>query len=375
LAVSEGLLPEEVLSDGKQLFGDLSEWIRESDLALLNLECPLTSRGKPLTKTGPNLKGSSSVLQAVKQTGFSLVGLANNHILDYGADGVQDTIANLDYHQIGYFGADESLAKARKFHIRTVNGVRIAFCGMAEHEFSIAEKDSAGANPLDIISFQRELEEQQGAYDVLIVLLHGGAEHYPYPTPDLQKTCRFLVECGASAVVCQHSHCAGCHEYYRGKPIVYGQGNFFFPKTQSMTEPWSQGLLLKLCFNMDSNSNKVKMELFPTLQTVSTVREMPLEMKTRFLKDYNIRSNNVIDENFVRDRWTEWCMVKMDQYIPLLLGYGRIRRRIYRLLRKKCLERNQRRFLVMKNIVSCETHRETIQMILKSLSATNNKNL
>jgi len=368
VAVTEGLLPDKELLDGKQLFGDLGDWISQADLALLNLECPLTARGNPLAKTGPNLKGSPAILPALKQAGFSLAGLANNHILDYGPEGVQDTIDSLERHHIDYFGAGLSLKDAAKWSIQNINGVRVAFCGMAEHEFSIAGSDNAGANPLDLITFQRELDANKGEYDVLIVLVHGGAEHYPYPTPNLQKTCRFLVERGASAVVCQHSHCVGCVEYHCDKPIVYGQGNFFFPKKRPVDQTWCQGLILRLDFTVGSGLPTVWLELLPVEQSGLSVDKMKPGESDKTLKGVETRSTEILDDNFVSEEWARCCSSKMDQYLPLLLGYGRIRRRVHRLVRGENSYKKKKVFQTLQNIFSCESHHETVLTILKSIN-------
>ena len=83
--------------------------------------------------------------------------------------------------------------------------------------------------------------------------MHGGNEGYPYPSPRLMDTCRFLVEQGANAVICQHSHCVGCYEEYRGGHIVYGQGNLIFDA--SIPPPgWNEGVLVRLHISENGNS-------------------------------------------------------------------------------------------------------------------------
>ncbi len=64
--------------------------------------------------------------------------------------------------------------------------------------------------------------------DKIIVILHGGIEYYPFPSPELQDKCHFLIEEGADIIVCQHTHCAGCIEEYLNGYIIYGQGNLIF---------------------------------------------------------------------------------------------------------------------------------------------------
>ena len=125
-------------------------------------------------------------------------------------------------------GVGRNLEEARRIWIQDLGGIRVGILAMAQHEFSIATSDSPGANPLDLIDFIRNVAAQRQNFDYLIVILHAGNEGYPYPSPRLMETCRFLVEQGAGAVICHHSHCAGCWEEYGGGYIAYGTGNFIY---------------------------------------------------------------------------------------------------------------------------------------------------
>jgi poly-gamma-glutamate synthesis protein (capsule biosynthesis protein) len=81
-----------VLRKGTEIFNNLQKNIAEADLSFLNLETPLCIKGKPIEKTGPNLKAHPDCIKAVKGAGFEVVGLANNHIMDFGNEGLEETI-------------------------------------------------------------------------------------------------------------------------------------------------------------------------------------------------------------------------------------------------------------------------------------------
>lgn len=170
--------------------------------------------------------------------------LANNHILDQGAQGLASTMQTLDAAGIAYAGAGHTRAEARKPWIRQVGDQKIGIYCCAEHEFSIAPPDSPGANPFDPLESFDDVASLRKDCDYLIVLYHGGKEHYRYPSPNLQKICRKFVRAGANLVVCQHSHCVGCKEDYQDGTIVYGQGNFLFDDSDS--EFWQTSLLLSV---------------------------------------------------------------------------------------------------------------------------------
>jgi len=89
-------LENALLTKPDWVLGDLKDIIACSDLAILNLECPLTSSETPIIKTGPALKANLKFGRIIKSLGFNMVTLANNHIMDFGEKGLEDTLKNLD---------------------------------------------------------------------------------------------------------------------------------------------------------------------------------------------------------------------------------------------------------------------------------------
>ena len=243
-------------------FTTCSTNFKTADLSIANLECPLTDVDSPIPKSGPALRASPACIAGLKNAGIHVLNMANNHILDHGAQGVESTLRLAESAGMAAVGAGRNREEVRRILIRTVDGIRIGILGVAEHEFSIAGDASAGANPLDLIDMVRSLAAHRKEWDHLIVLLHGGKEGYPYPSPRLMETCRFLVEQGAGAVICQHSHCVGCYEEYRGGHIVYGQGNFVF-ESPSPPPGWNEGVLVQLL----ADGKKTAMELIPLVQS------------------------------------------------------------------------------------------------------------
>lgn len=147
---------------------------------------------------------------------MDLLTLANNHILDQDQQGLVSTCSVLDAAGIAYTGVGQTPEEAAKPYIFECDGKRIGVYACAEHEFSIVTEHSAGANPIDLLETPDHVAALKEQCDYVIVLYHGGKEHYRYPSPNLQKVCRKLVEKGADLVVCQHSHCIGCEEKIRG---------------------------------------------------------------------------------------------------------------------------------------------------------------
>ena len=218
-----------VKGDVKELIGEeLKNFMDNASYRIFNLEVPLTDEEIPIMKCGPNLIAKTDSIEGYKALGVNLLTLANNHILDQDVQGLISTIRILDRAGINHLGADIDVASAAKPYVFDFNNRKIGVYACAEHEFSIATENRPGANPFDPLWSLDHVAELRGSVDYVIVLYHGGKEHYRYPSPMLQKTCRRLVDKGANLVICQHSHCIGCEEKYRDNMIGYGQGNFLF---------------------------------------------------------------------------------------------------------------------------------------------------
>ena len=202
--------------DTQTLLGEeLNNILQNADYRIFNLEVPLTDREKPIPKCGPNLIAPTKCVEGYKAMHVDLLTLANNHILDQDQQGLVSTCSVLDDEGIAYTGVGQTPEEAAKPYIFECDGKRIGVYACAEHEFSIVTEYTAGANPIDLLETPDHIAALKAECDYVIVLYHGGKEHYRYPSPNLQKVCRKLVEKGADLVVCQHSHCIGCEEKIR----------------------------------------------------------------------------------------------------------------------------------------------------------------
>ena len=345
-----------------RLFTDLLPVMRTADLMSINLECAFsTGKGKPIKKDGPALGVSPACINGFIAAGINVVNLANNHCMDFGDEGLNAVIEGCKKANIDCLGAGKNVAMASEILIKEINGIRVGFLGMAEHEFSIAGVNSWGANPLDLIAFTRKIRTERMQFDFLIVFIHGGKEYYPYPTPKLQDICRFLVEMGAGAVICQHSHCPGCYEIYQDAPIIYGQGNFVFDKQNARNESWYQGFLVELEID---ETIKCKMKLLPYLQFFREpcVKLMLGEEKQHFMAEIERRSQEIKTACFVRDNWQAYCRQHKYTYFSRLHGHNRLWRVLNRIIHFSDWCPSSKK-MMMRNVVECETHREVLETL------------
>lgn len=352
--------------NAQALLGDLQPDFETADLLIVNLECSFIHEETPIEKTGPNLGVPVDCVNGLKAMGINVVGLANNHVMDHGPQGLWTTIRTLEEQGIDYVGAGENLVNASKVFCQQVGQVRIGIMAVAEHEFSIATKDTPGANPLNLIEYVRQMRTLKQQLNYMIVLLHGGKEHYSYPSPALQQICRFMVEEGANAVICQHSHCPGCYEQYKGGHIVYGQGNLIFDANPKQQEEWNRGFLVRLSIKADKTA---EMDLIPYIQSDERpgARRLSKGKEALFMKDLQTRSACITQEAFVEQNWQDFCRTQRYLYFSLLRGHNRPLRLFNRIAHFTDWIYSRRRLMTLQNIIRCETHREVLQTILSEM--------
>ena len=333
--------------------------LQSADYRIFNLEVPLTDASTPIAKCGPALIAGTATVAGYTALGVDLLTLANNHIMDQDAQGLFSTIQVLKDSQIAYVGAGDNLKDAQKSFILDLNGQKIGIYACAEHEFSIAEDGVPGANPFDPLESPDHVAELKKQCDHVIVLYHGGKEHYRYPSPNLQKVCRKLVKKGADLVVCQHSHCIGCEEKYLHGTIVYGQGNFLFDRSNS--EYWQTSLLIAL-------DEHFQVSYIPLVKSKHKVQLADEEQAQAILDGFAHRSKEILENGFVQKKYTEFAQTMLEGYLYHLSG---IRRSfLLRLINKLSGYRFvpwliQRRYsreqlLAIRNFIECEAHQEVL---------------
>ena len=348
---------------------ELMEALSKADFKIANLETPLIKKQTPIEKSGAVFGSQPEILNLIKNLGIDFLNLSNNHILDHGNVGLQQTILSLEERDIEYSGAGMNLTEASKPFEFSLKDKKIAILSYAEHEFSIAEKDKAGANPLDIIDFVNQIQKLKDEKDFIILLYHGGKEHYKLPSPKQQKLCRFFIEQGVNLITCQHSHTGGAYETHKGGEIFYGQGNFIFD-AQPIKKDWLyKGFLIDIELKDD---NSFLTSLIPIIHRSfdgekNGIRKMRPSEKTVYLSEFDKMNKKMKqDSKFIDREWEKQSISLKDTYFSILNGNGRLLRKINEKTGLLNLLYFGKRRSVVKNIISCETHREIILTILKN---------
>ncbi len=350
--------PEEIFEGWASVF-------READLAVVNLECPLTDCPRPPFKSGPVIKGVPGCARALAEAGIGVCGLANNHIMDYGARGLRDTLRTCGDQGIRCVGAGENEVEAGRPLKMAVQGLRVALLAVAEQEWSMAGPDRPGANPLDVPVLMEQVQALRAESDFIAVLLHGGKEHYPLPYPRLQQWCRHVIRAGAQAVICQHTHCMGACEDHAGGFISYGQGNLIFPSARHWRPGWDEGYALRFVLH---GGGRFEVERLYYRMAAGGIRARRLTgaEETAARTQVEAFSTQVLDEALVRESWRRICLAQRDEYYAMWGGLGRWLRALNRRLPFMRSWYTPKRAANLLNCMRCETHRETGLEILEA---------
>lgn len=357
----------------ESLFGEFAALIEEVDFAIANLESPITNDGIPLKKTGPYLKASTKSLGVLKKAGFDLLTLANNHIMDYSLEGLKSTITECKKLNLNHVGAGETTFQARQPFVLNLGGKTLSVINIAENEFSTIGVNDYGANAMDPINNSYDIKKAKEISDFVLVIVHGGREHYPLPSPNFKKTLRFFADCGADAVIAHHSHCVSGYEVYKKVPIFYGLGNFLFYKPKNPRKPlWNKGLAVKLILNDD---NKLDFELFPYFQCRNNSVSIDLmagKDKKEFL-GYLKKINNIIgNEELLNDQWYKYVKNEKQGYESLFFVKNKwLRKLVNRKIIPISFFRNEKHETFLINLIRCETHKEILMDVLQGREQQN----
>ncbi len=209
-------------------FAKIDEY-RQADLAMVNLEGPLTQATTPLADKQFKFKSEPEpTAKALKEGGIDIVTLANNHIMDYQEPGLTETLQALNQAGIQHVGAGHNVTEARRPDIIEVKGQRIAYLGYYGFDFQTAGDSTPGANYADEARISADIKAIRDQVDWVVVNYHWGQELADRPADWQVDLAHFTIDQGADLVVGHHPHVLQGAEIYKGRPIAYSLGNFIF---------------------------------------------------------------------------------------------------------------------------------------------------
>ena len=235
-------------------FIKISSHLKKADLTFGNLESPLSDRGTPLPGKGIQFRGRPQLANTLRESGFDVLSVANNHALDYDAPAFLDTIELLREAGVLTVGGGQDLTEARRPVIVEKNGLKVgilAYTDFADIYFDYSYRRSfeatderSGVAPLREDMILEDLAELKPYVDVVIVSLHWGTEYSPVPDKSQQVMAKALIDGGAHLIIGHHPHIIQGFEQYKNGLIAYSLGNFIFDQNQHVYT--REGLILEV---------------------------------------------------------------------------------------------------------------------------------
>lgn len=245
--------------------------LQSSDFNVANLECSITDDTENAEDKTFTFALPAKYIDALKEVGINLFSLANNHIMDYGADSMLNTIKVLDDNGIHHVGAGKNVNEAKRAYIKELDGKRYAFLAASAvlpQDSWKASYDRAGVfNGYDIRELCEEIERVKPFVDKVIVYMHWGRELETVSNTWQKQYARRIVNAGADLVVGSHSHTVQEIEYYNNVPIIYSLGNFIYGGTMRDT------VLITATFDYSIDKNgQLQLQIFTGLSNYEKVR-------------------------------------------------------------------------------------------------------
>ena len=244
----DGSVQEPVRKDPISAFPLVSSILKKADIVFGNLEHPLTDKGTPSMGRMFSWRASRRMVLALTSGGFNLVNLANNHTMNYGPEGLMDTIETLRANKIDYIGAGENISEARKPVIIEKKGNRVAFMGYATNinqPFGFAAGDNKpGVAPVMVSPLYEpphvneesmemmaeDIRNTRSLADIVVVSCHWslGLEAATSHTLAVHQrgVTHAAIDAGADLVLGHGPHLVQGIEVYKGKVIFYNLGQF-----------------------------------------------------------------------------------------------------------------------------------------------------
>ncbi|MBM7631626.1 CapA family protein [Geomicrobium sediminis] len=205
----------------------------EADYVTGNLENPLLIDGHDYVPADKeiHLEAPAETVQILENAGFSTVNIANNHILDYGQQGLYDTLDVLDRSSVNAVGQVQNPA----IDYQQINGITVATIGFNDVYYGGGQEGVLSATPSESLEYIKAAKSGEDAADLVIAHVHAGVEYTSTPTERQEQLMKAYVDAGADIVIGHHPHVLQSVETYNDGIIFYSLGNFIFDQGWTRT--------------------------------------------------------------------------------------------------------------------------------------------
>jgi poly-gamma-glutamate synthesis protein (capsule biosynthesis protein) len=213
--------------------GAVRRLFREAELAIANHEMP-TTEAWDFHSSGLRFSGRPDLTRIFTRAGIDWLSLANNHIKDYGAEGIADTRRILRQHGLAFGGAGEDLEQARRVRSLEIGETSVALIGcVGVARAAWAGPETSGGTPCLDRYLVPDIKAAVRRGDVVVIVPHWGVEYTRQPLPSMRRHAARWVKAGAHLILGGHSHVAGAIEEIEGSPVLYSLGNLIFDQQWS----------------------------------------------------------------------------------------------------------------------------------------------
>ncbi len=205
-----------------------------ADILMVNNEFTYGEGGTPLEGKAYTFQAHPDKVKWLTNIGTDIVSLANNHVFDYGPEGLMSTIEAVESEGLPFVGAGENLDEAKKIVYFVINGKKIAFTAATQIERTLNyTKEATETTPgvlktLNADKYVEVLKEARKNADFVIAYVHWGTEGSIYYGYDQRNLADRFIEAGVDVIIGGHTHCLQGFEYRNGVPVFYSLGNFWF---------------------------------------------------------------------------------------------------------------------------------------------------
>lgn len=333
---------------------NLKDCLDKSNYNIVNFEAPIREeKGISELKSGPNICQSADNQSWLSQNNFQILAMANNHIMDYGTQGLENTLSCLkNCKHIGVGNWEEAYSPL----IIEEGNLKVALFSMAELQFGILQdddnRDKQGCAWINHFSVNEIIRHTKKEVDFVVMIAHAGLEGIELPLPEWRCRYRELIDAGCDVIIGGHTHTAQGYEVYKGKPIFYSLGNFCFEKDKPAKDTkWNIGEVVSIEFTKTTLSFVVSGTTFQN----NTIELMDKATWGTYLHQLNEK----LSVNYM-DQINQICNRMMDGYNNLFSmgGYIHIDRMLIKSILRYLLGRCNS--LHALNNLQCESHRWTI---------------
>ncbi|MBU0722479.1 CapA family protein [Patescibacteria group bacterium] len=270
----------------------VKEVFSETTYNISNLEAPFLIKDdrKKYQKAGPTIFQNINCIKQLIDLKINYVSGANNHIMDFGIDGLKDTKKILNENKIKFGGFGFNLEEASQS--MEINEIISLIC-VGEEEFGVAEDDKPGIFSMYKKNIEKKILDLKKQNKFIIIYAHGGGEEVPLPSKYIMERYRSFIDLGADLVIGHHPHVIQGYERYNHKMIFYSIGNFIHSSYKK-----SLGVLLKIKL---SDNNNYEYKFIPIIVKNNKVDLLTDKNKKKSLNSYLNEVNKIISNKFIYD--------------------------------------------------------------------------